>query len=77
MKALEFINKLRSTGRHSFDAEEAMAALRLSKLATLNAVKRLKDKKLIVSPARGFYLYLALGSEINLERLRTEIILMI
>lgn len=56
MKALEFINKLRSSGRHSFDAKEAMAALGLSKLATLNALKRLKDNKLIVSPARGFYL---------------------
>lgn len=56
MKALEFINKLRSTGRHFFSTEEAETALEVSKLATLNALKRLKANKLIVSPAKGFYL---------------------
>jgi predicted transcriptional regulator of viral defense system len=56
MKALEFINKLRSIGRYSFNTQEAMDALEVNKLATLNALKRLKENKLIVSPARGFYL---------------------
>lgn len=56
MKATNFINKLRSTGRHSFNTNEAMAALNSNKMATLNALKRLKDNKHIVSPARGLYL---------------------
>lgn len=55
MKTQEFINKLRSVGRHSFSIQEAEAALELNKPATLNALKRLKDSKLIASPARGFY----------------------
>ena len=56
MKAQDFINKLRSQGRYSFNAEEAEAALDLNKPATLNTLKRLKDNKHIVSPAKGFYL---------------------
>jgi predicted transcriptional regulator of viral defense system len=56
MRAREFINNLRKTGSYSFSAQEAEIALKLSKLATLNALKRLKDNKLIASPARGFYL---------------------
>src|SRR5579862_4457377 len=56
MKALEFINKLRTQGRYFFTSEEAEQALSLNKIATINTLRRLRLNKLIVSPARGFYL---------------------
>lgn len=56
MKAQEFINKTRANGRYSFTIQEAEAALELSKIPVLNALSRLKQHKLIVSPAKGFYL---------------------
>lgn len=58
MKAHEFINQLRSQGRYFFTTEEAQSALILTKIATLNALRRLRLNKLVVSPARGFYLIL-------------------
>jgi predicted transcriptional regulator of viral defense system len=54
MKAQEFFNHLRSQGKYSFQVQEAEQALGLTKIATLNALKRLKP--MITSPARGFYL---------------------
>lgn len=54
MKAQSFIEHLRSQGRYSFTIREAEQALKLSNIATLNALKRLKPN--IVSPAKGFYL---------------------
>lgn len=56
MKAREFINALLSQGRFSFSTPVAMEALRLGKIPTLNALHRLKKNKLVVSPAKGFYL---------------------
>ncbi len=56
MKAHEFINKLRSQGRYFFTSEEAANALALNKMATINALRRLRLNKQIVSTARGFYL---------------------
>ncbi len=56
MRALEFIDKLRSEGRYFFAIHSAEKTLGLTKIATLNALHRLKLNKLIVSPARGFYL---------------------
>lgn len=56
MKSQEFIDKLRSSGRYCFTTQEAEQALNLNNIATLNALNRLKRKKLIVSPASGFYL---------------------
>lgn len=56
MKANEFIAKLRAEGRYSFSSTEAEEALSLTKVPTLNALHRLKKNKLIVSPAKGFYL---------------------
>ena len=58
MKSQEFINDLRSKGRYCFTIEEAEQALALNKMATINALRRLHLKSLIVSPARGFYLVL-------------------
>ncbi len=54
MKAQAFIDHLRSQGRYSFTLCEAEQVLEVSKIATLNALKRLKPN--IVSPAKGFYL---------------------
>ena len=56
MKAPEFLNHLRSQGRWSFSIEEAENALQVDRVATLNALSRLKKNKLIVSPAKSFYL---------------------
>lgn len=58
MKANEFINELRSQGRYSFTIQEAEKALELTKMATINALRRLRLKTRVVSPARGFYLIL-------------------
>lgn len=58
MKAHDFINRLRSQGRYFFTFQEAEEALALTKAATLNALRRLRLNKLVVSPARGFYLIL-------------------
>lgn len=54
MKAQDFINQLRSHGKYCFTVSDTEKALGLSKIATLNALKRLKPA--ITSPARGFYL---------------------
>jgi predicted transcriptional regulator of viral defense system len=58
MKAHEFINMLRSQGRYYFTIENAEEALKLTRIATRNAIRRLHLKNMVVSPARGFYLIL-------------------
>jgi predicted transcriptional regulator of viral defense system len=56
MKSHEFINMLRSQGRYYFTITDADKALELTKIATINALRRLRLKNAVVSPARGFYL---------------------
>jgi predicted transcriptional regulator of viral defense system len=56
MKAIHFINLLRSQGRYAFTITDAENALSLNKIACLNALHRLKMNKMIASPAKGFYL---------------------
>jgi predicted transcriptional regulator of viral defense system len=56
MKLDDFINKLLADGQYSFSIGEVMKASEADKAATLNALHRLKQKKVIVSPAKGFYL---------------------
>lgn len=56
MNATDYINKLRSQGRFSFSIEEAQQVLGLEKIPCLNALHRLREHKLLASPARGFYL---------------------
>jgi predicted transcriptional regulator of viral defense system len=56
MKTQEFLDNLRGDGRYSFTLEEAEKSLALSRIATLNALHRLKRSKAIVTPAKGFYL---------------------
>src|SRR5579872_1807692 len=58
MKAQEFINMLQSQGRYYFTTADAEKALELTKVATINALRRLRLKNAIVSPAKGFYLIL-------------------
>ncbi len=55
MRALEFITYLRTQGRYFFTIQEAEIALSLNKIATINAIRRLRLKNLVASPARGFY----------------------
>ncbi len=66
MKLHEFINASRAKGHYSFTIVEAEHALGLKKAAILNAIRRLAQQRLLVSPAKGFYLivppeYQALG----------------
>lgn len=56
MKLQELVNNLRAQGRYSFAISEAMHALGLKKGAVLNAIRRLAQQGLLVSPVRGFYL---------------------
>lgn len=58
MKISEFVTDLQKKGRYSFSINEAEKYLNLSKIATINALRRLRLKKMIASPARGFYLIL-------------------
>ncbi|OGT41065.1 MAG: hypothetical protein A3F13_07350 [Gammaproteobacteria bacterium RIFCSPHIGHO2_12_FULL_40_19] len=58
MKTYEFINQLRRQGRYYFTIKEAEKSLALTKIATINALRRLRLNKLVISPARGFYLIL-------------------
>jgi predicted transcriptional regulator of viral defense system len=56
MSAYEFIEKLRSQGRYSFTVQEMEQVLQLNKIAAINALHRLRVNKMVISPARGFYL---------------------
>lgn len=47
MKALTFINELRSQGRFSFTTADAEKALALEKVPCLNALHRLKKNNLM------------------------------
>lgn len=54
MSAYEFIEKLRSQGRYLFTVQEMEQALKLKKIAAINALHRLRKNKMVTSPARGF-----------------------
>lgn len=56
MNSYEFIEKLRSQGRYSFTVQEMAQVLGLTKIATINALRRLRQNKAVASPAKGFYL---------------------
>ncbi len=53
---LDFINLLQSFGRYTFSFRDASKALAKSEEATRSAIRRLKDKGIIVSPRRCFYI---------------------
>ena len=52
MRATDYINQLRSRQYSSTPRNE----IGVRKIATLNALKRLRLKKMVVNPCRGFYL---------------------
>ena len=54
MRATDYINQLRSQGRYSFSLREIEDSLGVSKIATLNALKRLRLKKMGVKPLQRF-----------------------
>lgn len=56
MGAQEYLNNLQREGRYSFAIGALEQELQLSNVAARNTIRRLKINKLIVSPAKGFYL---------------------
>lgn len=53
--AREYVSGLAANGRYDFTSREAQSALGVSADAAKLALNRLEKKKLIASPARGFY----------------------
>lgn len=67
MKVSEYIDSLLGRGIYTFTSEEARDTLQRSAIATRAAIRRFKEKGLIVSPVRGFHVvvppeYRSLGS---------------
>jgi predicted transcriptional regulator of viral defense system len=58
MNITEFIEQLISKGRYTFTSKEAQDALGVSTIAANSAWRRLRQKKKLVNPARGFHLIL-------------------
>ena len=56
--ALEYIRQLQARGRYHFSTDEACEALGCSMVATQAALRRLKEKRLIADPYRGFHVVL-------------------
>jgi predicted transcriptional regulator of viral defense system len=56
--AREYVTGLAARGRYHFTSKEAQAALGGSKAAAKLALNRLAKRKLVASPARGFYVVL-------------------
>lgn len=57
-KTDQYIDTLTADGEISFTVENLCNELRISRNAGLNALKRLKKQKKIVSPSKGYYLIL-------------------
>jgi predicted transcriptional regulator of viral defense system len=55
LNAREYVSGLAASGRYHFTSSEAQSALGISADAAKLALNRLEKKKLIASPARGFY----------------------
>lgn len=58
MLAMDYIQDLLARGRHSFTTAEARDALGSSLVATRAALRRLKAKRVIADPLRGFHVIL-------------------
>jgi predicted transcriptional regulator of viral defense system len=58
MIALDYINELQARGRFSFTTDDAVEAMGSSITAVRASLRRLKQKKLIASPYRGFHVVL-------------------
>ena len=55
MRALEFVRDLVSHGRHHFTTAEAVAAIGGAPVAVRAQLRRLKEKRQIAAPVRGFH----------------------
>lgn len=55
LRAKDYINDLAASGRYAFSLRQAQSALGGSSAATKLAIHRLAKRKLVASPARGFY----------------------
>ncbi len=55
LKARQYLDRLASGGRHSFNSAEAQVTLGVSADAARLALNRLAKQGLLASPARGFY----------------------
>ena len=55
LDAASYVRKLLSRGRFTFTLKQAMDAIKVSKVATRAALRRLKEKIFLATPARGFY----------------------
>lgn len=51
----DFVDRLQSSGRYSFDREEAISVLGVSRVAFQATVRRLAAKSRIATPRRGFH----------------------
>src|SRR5579885_2670083 len=54
-RAREYVADLAARGRYHFVSAEAQAALGVSPAAAKLAISRLNKQRIVVSPARGFY----------------------
>ncbi len=55
LNARDYVNGLAASGRYHFTSREARSALSVSPAAAKLALNRLEKRKVIASPARGFY----------------------
>ena len=53
--AADYIQQLQARGRYHFTTDDAVRELGSSVVATRAALRRLKDKRLIAAPYRGFH----------------------
>lgn len=51
----DYVDALQATGRYTFTSDDVMAATGQSSVAIQNALRRLKQRKRIASPHRGFH----------------------
>lgn len=56
----KWVDSLQSTGRYTFSREEAVAAVKISKIALKFALMRLVAKGRLIIPRRGFYVIVPL-----------------
>jgi predicted transcriptional regulator of viral defense system len=53
--ASSYVRGLMARGQYTFTLEDATKTLKIGRVATRAALRRLRDKKVVVSPARAFY----------------------
>ena len=54
MKIRDYIERLLENGRRSFTIEEAQDVLKKSRQYVRNEIAKLKKKKILISPIKGF-----------------------